>query len=309
MPVSLTCSCGALLEIDDKFAGQIIHCPDCNRPLNTAPPAPEPPLTSGFALASLLLALVGAFTVVGTILAVVCGVTALKQIRRAPEQIGGTRFARAGIVLGAVLTPLTLVALWSPEVLRLDGLLRAIEWAGKIDYPARDMVAITPSAGLDLGQSSSIMRPSAAWGRSTFQKSDTPKETAHDLVLVNVWEDAYIICLTKWLDGQAQTLEECRQEGQEKFLQSEFVSKVLGRVPSDGPPLVGQDRERKQLPGTETQEFLFDIRLGGVDRTFLIRVLRDGNRLYVVAGGTRKNRFARLQPEIVKALDSFKMEK
>ena len=54
MALSLTCSCGALLEIDDKFAGKIINCPDCNRPLNTAPPVPEPPLTSGFALASLL---------------------------------------------------------------------------------------------------------------------------------------------------------------------------------------------------------------------------------------------------------------
>jgi hypothetical protein len=71
----------------------------------------------------------------------------------------------------------------------------------------------------------------------------------------------------------------------------------------------GQDRERKQLPGTEIQEFLLDVRLAGVDRTFLVRVLRDGNRLYVVAGGARKSRLPRLQPEIAKALDSFSMEK
>jgi hypothetical protein len=207
-----------------------------------------------------------------------------------------------------VFTFLTLVVLWTSELVPVDGLLRAIEWAGKIEYTRHELIAITQSDGLDLGQSSSIVRPSPAWGRSTFTKSETPKERAHDLVLVNPWEDAYIICLTQWLEGQVQTLEECRQEGQQKFLQSEFVTRVLGRSASDTPP-AGQDRERKQLPGTSTQEFLFDIRLGGVDRTFLIRVLRDGNRLYVIAGGTRKNRFPRLQPEITKALDSFKMEK
>ena len=59
MTLSLTCACGALLEVDDKFAGHTIHCPDCNRPINTAPPVPNPPFTSGLALASMLLALVG----------------------------------------------------------------------------------------------------------------------------------------------------------------------------------------------------------------------------------------------------------
>ena len=33
MAVSLKCGCGARLEIDDKFAGKVIPCPDCQRPL------------------------------------------------------------------------------------------------------------------------------------------------------------------------------------------------------------------------------------------------------------------------------------
>ena len=66
---------------------------------------------------------------------------------------------------------------------------------------------------------------------------------------------------------------------------------------------------RKQLPGTEIQEFLFDMRLSGVDRTFLVRVMREGARLNIIAGGTRKQRFARLQPDIVQALNSYKLEK
>ena len=87
------------------------------------------------------------------------------------------------------------------------------------------------------------------------------------------------------------------------------ISKTLGRTSAATPPPAGQDRERKQLLGSDTQEFLYDIRLGGHDWTFVIRVLRDGTRLNVVAGGTRKSRFARLQPDLVKALDSYKMEK
>jgi hypothetical protein len=304
MTLALTCPCGARLEIDEKFAGQAINCPDCNRPLSTAPPAPKPAQTSGCALASLVLALVGAFTLVGTVAAIVCGVVGLGQIRRAPAQIGGRRFAQAGIVLGIGFTLLTLLALSTTELVRLDGLLRTVEWAGKYEETS-DEVEIRKSGGFD-GPSGTIRRPSPAWVR--LISKDPNKQNTDDLILVNLWEDAYIVCLNKWLDP-GQTLEACRLEGQQRFLQSDLVTKILGRTSADSPPLTGQDRDRKQLPGTETQEFLFEIRLGGVDRTFLIRVLRDGTRLNIIAGGTRKNRFARLQPDLVKALDSYKMEK
>src|SRR5438477_8196278 len=87
MTLSLTCACGARLEIDAKFVGQTIHCPDCNRQLETGSPAAKPAHTSGYALASLVLALAGAFTLAGTVAAIVCGALGLKQIRQAPTQI------------------------------------------------------------------------------------------------------------------------------------------------------------------------------------------------------------------------------
>ena len=303
MTLSLTCACGARLEIDAKFAGQTIHCPDCKRALNTAPPALEPPRTSGLALASFLLALIGAFTLVGTIAAVVCGVMALAHIKRLPEEIGGRRFAQAGIGLGIAFTLLTLVALWTTELFRLDGVLRTIEWAGKIEYPAEDII----STGDDVGRSGSIQRPTPGWAKLRRIDANTPREKADDLILVNLWEDAHIVCLTKWLEP-GQPLEACRQEGQQRFLQSELVTRILGRTAPNSPPPAAQDRERKQLPGTETQEFVLDLRLAGVERTFLVRVLRDGARINIVAGGTRRSRFARLQPELIKALDSYKIE-
>ena len=72
------------LEIDEKFRGQTITCPDCNKPLPTVQPPRVPKKTSVFALASPLLALIGAFTLVGPVLAIVCGGWALRdrQIRR-----------------------------------------------------------------------------------------------------------------------------------------------------------------------------------------------------------------------------------
>ena len=141
MTLALTCTCGARLEIDEKFAGQTIACPDCNRPLATAPAA-TPPKTSGLALASLLLALIGAFTLVGSLLAMAYGLWGLKQIRRTPEQIGGRRYARAGIVLGGIFTVLTLGLLWSRDFLKLDSLLRTIESAGSIFYSHDDLFNI-----------------------------------------------------------------------------------------------------------------------------------------------------------------------
>src|SRR2546430_889492 len=123
MAPSLSCSCGAGFEVEDTFAGQTIPCPDCAAalevpPLRPPPPAPPPPppaggggwrrpprpppqlRTSGFALASVVLALVGAFTVVGTALAAVLGVVALISIARRRDRLSGAGYAVLGIVLG-----------------------------------------------------------------------------------------------------------------------------------------------------------------------------------------------------------------
>src|SRR5262249_15018942 len=111
MTISLTCTCGARLEIDETFAGQTVHCPDCQRPLTTPRPERAGALTSGVALTSLVLALVGAFTLLGTLLAVVFGALALRDIARRPDQVTGKGYAVAGIALGVFLTALTGFAL------------------------------------------------------------------------------------------------------------------------------------------------------------------------------------------------------
>src|SRR5439155_924587 len=154
MPFPIVCECGARLEIDEKFAGQTIACPDCSRPLLTPVPPKPPAKTSGLALASFLCALIGAFTIVGTVAAMVCGVLALRGIKRAAEPLGGRNLARAGLILGGVFTLLSVAAFLSMERFGLDGLLRSLEMAGRIEY------SNDPVSGESLNGRFTIDRPS-----------------------------------------------------------------------------------------------------------------------------------------------------
>src|SRR5207248_9870045 len=110
MPLLLTCSFGARFEVEDSQAGQMITCPACDRPL-TAPGLDRVPLrTSGLAIASVVLALVGAFTLLGTLAAVALGGVALINIAQNPDRVTGKGYAIFGIVAGIIFTGLTLFA-------------------------------------------------------------------------------------------------------------------------------------------------------------------------------------------------------
>src|SRR5689334_10210143 len=107
MALSLSCSCGAAFEVEDTFAGQGVSCPDCGAALVVPPLRPPQLRTSGYALASVVLALVGAFTLVGTAVAVALGAAGLVSIARHRDRLSGAGYAVLGIVLGAALTVLT----------------------------------------------------------------------------------------------------------------------------------------------------------------------------------------------------------
>ena len=108
MPLSLTCDCGARFEVEDALAGQTVSCPECQASLK-APAARRPVVrTSNFALASFFLAIVGAFTVVGSVAAAVLGLIGAAAILRDRERQAGLGFAVTGVVLGIACTALTL---------------------------------------------------------------------------------------------------------------------------------------------------------------------------------------------------------
>lgn len=308
MSLSLSCTCGARLEVDDKFAGQTITCPDCNKPI-LAPVPPKPAnTTSGLALASFILALAGAFTVVGTIAAMVCGFLGLREIDRSPEPMGGRNFARAGIIIGGIWTVLALAAFFTLERLGFDGfLLRSLELAGKIDYGSE--LILTDDGSL-VGHFS-IERPSIAWGKLKAGTSVPLSESQFEMTLVNVREDAQIVCILKNLDRQ-EPLEVCREKGQQMFQNSRLI-KLLSRRPldsnQDDPGAAVEMRDYRQVGESDIQEFYLDMRLSGIDRTFLVRVHREGSRVCVVAGGARKNRFGKLKKQIEESVESFNPKK
>jgi hypothetical protein len=254
-------------------------------------------------LASLLLALVGAFTLIGPLLAVACGLIAMRQIARAPQRLAGRGLAKAGVGLGLAFSVVSVAAFFWADWIGLDGLVRGLEWAHKIDYsgPLRDTQDDFRGGGF------SLSRPSARWGK--FGQPNTTSGDKEDrVVFVHLREDAYILVREGGTNGQ-DALETCRFTAEEMLMASPLLRR-LGKLGHQDafPKLNEKAGSYKQIPDTEILEIQLDVVLGGIPRTMLVRIQRMGNRLFVVAGLTRTHRFARLEETFRQALDSFKIE-
>lgn len=301
MPISLTCTCGSRLEIDDKFAGQTIPCPDCNKPLLAELPPPAPTRTSGLAVLSLLLALVGAFTVVGTLAAVACGAVAYRQITRKRVGVGGIRIAQAGMILGGAFTVLAVGAYVSRSLLGIDSLSRQYAWAGKLDFG----LPLTVSKKRGDDRTYLLDRPSTAWG--SFREAGH-KQGDH-LMLVNVRDDAQILWLSDVLlpeDDEGSL----RARARDCLLNSHLL-RAIGRLPENA-----SEAAKEHDIDEEQHEFQLDINVGGVQRSFVLRIDSDrdnkGNRvgqyINVLVGGARAHRFAGLRRTFQAAMGSFRKE-
>lgn len=89
--------------------------PDERPPMSPGPwQPPPPPLTAnrqqpsqGLALASMITGILGILTggcfgPIPGIIALVLGLTALSQIKKTPDKVGGKPFATAGVIIGAI---------------------------------------------------------------------------------------------------------------------------------------------------------------------------------------------------------------
>ena len=158
MPLSLTCDCGARFEVEDALAGQTVSCPECQASLK-APAARRPVVrTSNFALASFLLAIVGAFTVVGTVAAVVLGLIGVASILRDRERLGGLGFAVTGIVLGGAFTALTLFSLSRLEF--FGAAMRRSQMIGQLDK------SVDPNKDVDVSEGGFRITKPMTWWRT-----------------------------------------------------------------------------------------------------------------------------------------------
>jgi hypothetical protein len=305
MTLSLTCACGVHLEVDETFAGQTINCPDCQRPLQIPGPNQGPRTTSGLAIASLVLALAGAFTLVGTILAVVIGGLALVAIKNQGDRLAGRGFALAGIVLGLVLTGLSLFAYLSVELFGLDGLLHETQWAGKLDFDG-PLEVVRPSDGF------AISRPSPEWGVFKNPRRDpspfTPEPPHQILLLANLRESAFIACWPVPVP-EGWTMEECRRKARDLFGTVDLASgDARRRLPLAVDVEVESPKALPDRGELEGVEMVMVKRSRGQRKRFLVRVLRkkQDELMYLVVGGGRSQSFARLEEEIRRGLDSFR---
>jgi hypothetical protein len=298
MAISLTCVCGAVLEIDDKFKGQKLPCPDCNRLLDTNPPPAPPKTTSGWALAALVLPLVGALTLVGPIAGMVCGAIGLRQMRRDPS-VGGQRFAQAGIAVGGVFTLLSIFALFGGEFFNIDGFLRVFLYSRDLLTPREAHIRGTPT-NQESVTFALTLTDRRGWGIVPVKNT----EDGVDLTLINPWLDMQILCFAIVVDEQ----DDARIKAIQRFIETKLVKDLNAKETPQFPAPEqiksvgeGSDKGQRQL-------FEVDLTLGRVPRVFLFRLFPEKSRLNAAVIGCRKGRFAGVEPELHKILETVKLE-
>ncbi len=297
MALSLSCPCGAAFEVEDTFAGQAIACPDCGAALKVPPLRPRRLRTSGLALASIVLALVGAFTVVGTAVAAVLGACALVSIARHRDRLGGAAYAVLGIVLGAGLTVLTGFAFSRGEV--FDRF--------REQMAARDIDRDGPMEVVRADEGYAITRPSRSWGVATPEAA-REAEVGDDLLLINPARLAFL----------RVSREHVGRESLDQF-REEYLDRYRKDRPA-GPRDFGdldhftdfQLREMNRLPardGAEVSEVRFDVQHKGQNLSYVVRFVkpRGGTTVYVVALWAHRRRLPQIETEVRQALDSFRL--
>ncbi len=296
MSLTLTCRCGTRFEVDETFGGQEVTCPQCQSPVKAPATVRGAIHTCDFAIASLVLALVGAFTVVGTLAAVVLGFVSIVRIQRNRQRLAGMGYAISGIVFGVVFTAICLFAISTGEVFGIGGQLRKQQLAGRVqDDPELEVV--------HEGQFS-ITRPSHDWA---VAKKELMDEMQIDpaLLLVHMRRDAYVeVDLAGFLDASADTsaeqvLEHYRKEDRDEAAERSMLPKV-SEV---------KLRDKTILPiknGQERVDLLIDMRVLGQPWTFLVRVVKvRGGQTYVLSARAPVRVFRQMEQEMRRVLDSF----
>jgi hypothetical protein len=330
----LNCDCGACFEVSDTLAGKEVPCPECQQPIKVPLQLKAPPRTSTFALLSAALALVGAFTVVGTLAAVLLGAIALIHIGSHPKRLKGLGFAAFGVVAGGAFTVLTLLALAYGDLFGLGGRLRELTMASHLDPTAR--------AEDDLrGKGCSISRPSEQWGRVRHERSDDPDvygiQKGRQLVLLNPQRHAYLDVLIDekvkekvvlpmpgawerqtYEDAVLEELAPPRKEGAEfdpddvRFFEERGRRQSAVRAlrgPTPLPPLQAQGVE------LEGRELIADVPRGAQKWRFIVWIYtrsegpdgKPASPAYVIRAYTPARRFSQNEEELRQALRSFRV--
>jgi hypothetical protein len=320
--LALTCACGARFEVEETWAGKTVPCPDCTARIAVPALAPRGRPISRLALTSALLALFGAFTVVGTLAAVVVGLVALIRLARRRE-VAGLGYAVFGVSAGVLFTGLTIAVLRSAGGDFVAGYFRASQWADKLDT--------TGPLEIDLSEKSKhfkITRPSRDWGvvkdnRLGQSGIDALRSQGADLLLMKPAKLAFVDVAAH--PSQDPHIEEYRPED----LRADLMPPPKpDNNPNDGRPDVRPDGR----PGAQTgpritiekvesvgetksngnlvwREFVVELKSGDQRWTMLVRRGRPdaGQVLFILRAFAPSHSFAAVEPELRKVLDSFKL--
>jgi len=305
----LTCACGARFEVEDTLAGQEVACPECQQPVKVPARSRAAPRTSAYALASVVIALVGAFTP-ATLLAVVLGAVALVHIARNRERVTGTGFAVFGIVLGLAFGGLTLFAFSDGELFGLGGCMRERTLTTALDT----------SGPLEITRPGyTLTRPSEKWGQVPGARLDDPAiggmQQGRDLLLMQPARYSFVdvkIERPAWGKGLDQMQQEVVDEFHPRPQQHvngwnvEDEDDDFIRIPTRAVVVEG-----KRLPGVngiEGSEMVLDVKRGGQRWRFVVRLYQKGTGpVYILRAYTQARRFPQVKVELFQALDSFRI--
>lgn len=303
MSLSLSCPCGARFEVEETLAGQAVSCPECQQPVAAAAGHPRPVRTSGFALASAVLALLLGFTGVGAALAALLGVVALLVIARGGGRVKGVGYAVFGLAWGAACTGLFVFALARGAIGDISEGIHEQLMSGQVDRSG-PLEVRRPDKGF------AITRPSAKWG---VAKPKLVEELgAHkDLILCHPGKDT-------WL-----AVETVAGGGDVEILADNYVSQRFQNDPFDFTQPAGRRALRPHFSnaralhkkvlepkdGAQRAEVLADVKLDDVGLRYLVHIVvpDHGRKVYYVEGWASQKRFPAMEEEIRRALNSFRI--
>jgi hypothetical protein len=317
MSLPLTCDCGARFDVDDLLAGKEVACPECGQAVAAPARAAAVRRLSLWAVASAVLVLIGAFTVIGTLAGVLVGLWALVVIRRQQGRLTGSRLALASIAGGVVLSLVTSTILARPDLMPLAGWLRQRSLGGQIDSSGTlQMVSRSGDVVID--------RPSREWGRARNDQTNDPVvgelQQKLDLLLVNVRRQAYVDVVRDTANGNTsiQQYEPILRDSlnpPRAPLLGEDDSPRWGGQPSEVGPFPAFQRESKPLEdvdGHSVQEVQYEQSRGGQKWWFLVRIYkktqpRVGDPIIAVRAYTPKRWLEANEEELRSMLDSVRI--
>jgi hypothetical protein len=345
MAVGMICTCGARFSVDEIFAGREIVCPECQSNLRVPSSGAPVARTSVLALLSVVLALAGALTVIGSVAAAVLGAVAALRIARNRKQLSGMTFAAAGIVLGIGFTLLTTMALAGGYLTDLRGRYRDVMFADQLDLPAA-LDVVRQDRGF------SIRRPTADWGIAKRNRVD---DTFLDSLRLGKDPDLLLVQPTRMLfvdvrketRSSAATVEKLDKRYREALKPVQEVEPQFNRRmgqfgggwpglkdpadprdPEDEPELppepkkggwkvslTGSSGERpvtlrdgKDEPVANGTGYESRLELNvGKSWTMILRHYRKGDTVYVVRAYTLQGNFKTAEAELRQCLETFRL--